>query len=78
MAKQRLHLTFPEHLIEQPIIYRLATDFDVVPNITRANVEERFAWVIVELEGSDEAIAAAAAWLSEQGVQVDRIPQDGS
>ena len=73
--KQRLHLTFPEHLIEQPIIYRLARDFDVVPNITRANVDERFAWVIVELEGPDEAIARAADWLTEQGVQVDRIPQ---
>lgn len=78
MGRQRLHLTFPEHLIEQPIIYRLATDFDVVPNITRANVEERFAWVIVELEGSDDAISAAAAWLTEQGVQVDRIPESES
>ncbi len=76
--KQRLHLTFPEHLIDQPIIYRLAPDFDVVPNITRANVDERFAWVIVELEGSDDAIAGAAAWLSGQGIQVDLIPEDGS
>jgi ABC-type methionine transport system ATPase subunit len=78
MAKQRLHLTFPEHLIEQPIIYRLATDFAVIPNITRANVDERFAWVVMELDGSEEAIVAAAAWLGEQGVQVDRIPESAS
>ena len=78
MAKQRLHLTFPEHLIEQPVIFRLATDFDVIPNITRANVDERFAWVVLELEGSDEAIAAAAAWLGEQGIQVDRISESDS
>ena len=78
MAKQRLHLTFPEHLIEQPVIFRLATDFDVIPNITRANVDERFAWVVLELEGTDEAIAAAAAWLGEQGIQVDRISESDS
>jgi ABC-type methionine transport system ATPase subunit len=78
MAKQRLHLTFPEHLIEQPIIYRLSRDFNVVPNITRANVDERFAWVVLELEGTEEAIAAAAAWLGEQGIQVDRIPENDS
>ena len=78
MAKQRLHLTFPEHLIEQPIIFRLATDFDVIPNITRANVDERFAWVVVELEGTEEAIGAAVVWLGEQGIQVDRIPENDS
>ena len=78
MVKRRLHLTFPEHLIEQPIVYRLATDFDVVPNITRANVDERFAWVVVELEGTEEAITAATLWLGEQGVEVDRIPESES
>jgi ABC-type methionine transport system ATPase subunit len=77
VAKAHLHLTFPEHVIQEPIVYRLGQDFGLVTNIRRANVEDRFGWVILEVEGSDDEIAKAASWLSEQGVQVDRIADDG-
>ncbi len=73
MSKGRFHLTFPENLIQEPVIHRIGKDFDLVTNIRRANIEERMAWVILEMEGSDEAIANAVAWLAEQGVQVDRL-----
>ena len=76
--RQRLHLTFPEHLIQEPVIYRLGRDFDVMFNIRRANVEERFAWVILELEGSEELIGRAETWLVRQGVQVDRIAEESA
>jgi len=77
-VRQRLHLTFPEHLIQEPVIYRLGRDFDVMFNIRRANVEERFAWVILELEGSEELIGRAETWLVRQGVQVDRIAEESA
>ncbi len=73
MSKARFHLTFPEHLIQEPVIHRIGKDFDLVTNIRRANIEERMAWVILEMEGTEEAIASAVAWLAERGVQVDRI-----
>jgi L-aspartate semialdehyde sulfurtransferase ferredoxin len=72
----RFHLTFPRHLIDEPLIYNLGREFDVVTNIRRANVEETAAWVIVELAGSEEEIARAVGWLAERGVGVDRIPED--
>jgi hypothetical protein len=72
----RFHLTFPRHLIDEPLIYNLGREFDVVTNIRRANVEETAAWVIVELRGSEEEIARAVGWLAERGVGVDRIPED--
>jgi len=73
VTKARFHLTFPEHLISEPVIHRVGKEFDVVTNIRRANIEERQGWVILEMEGPDEAIAAAAAWLVEQGLHVDRL-----
>ncbi|MBI2237409.1 MAG: NIL domain-containing protein [Actinobacteria bacterium] len=73
MSKARFHLTFPEQLIQEPVIYRIGKDFGLVTNIRRANIEERMAWVILEMEGAEEAIASAVAWLAERGVQVDRI-----
>jgi L-aspartate semialdehyde sulfurtransferase ferredoxin len=69
----RLHLTFPQALISEPVIHRLGRDFELVVNIRRANVDERGGWVIVEVEGDDDAIAAASSWLAEQGLQVDQI-----
>ena len=75
MTKARFHLTFPEHLISEPVIHRVGKDFDLVTNIRRANIEERNAWVILEMEGADEDIACAVAWLAQQGSQVNRIDE---
>ena len=69
----KIHLTFPVRLIEEPVIHRVGKDFDLVTNIRRANVDEGHAWVILEMEGTEESIAKAVRWLAEQGVQVDRI-----
>jgi len=68
-----LHLTFPATLVSQPVIHRLGTEFGLVTNIRRANIEERGGWIIVEVEGDDKRVAEAIAWLAEQGLQVDRI-----
>jgi ABC-type methionine transport system ATPase subunit len=76
VAKGRFHLTFPEELVEQPVIYELGKKFDVVTNIRRASVEERFGWVILEIDGPDHAVEDAVSWLSERGVQVSRIDGD--
>ena len=73
MTSARLHLTFPQALISEPVIQRLGRDFDLVVNIRRANVDERGGWVIVEVEGDDDAIGRATSWLVDQGLQVDRI-----
>jgi ABC-type methionine transport system ATPase subunit len=75
VTKARFHLTFPEHLISEPVIHRVGKDFDLVTNIRRANIEERNAWVILEIEGADDDIARAVAWLAQQGSQVNRIDE---
>lgn len=73
MRTIRVKLTFPEHLITQPVIGRLAKEFDVLPNIRRANVEDSVGWMVCELAGDDAALDRAVAWLREIGVQVDRL-----
>ncbi len=73
MNQARVRLTFPEHLIRQPVIARLVREFDVMPNIRRANVEETVGWMVCELGGDDEAVERAILWLHDLGVQVDRL-----
>lgn len=76
MPKQRLHLTFPENLVQEPVIYNLGKNFALVTNIRRANVEERFGWVILELEGPPEALRDGIRYLADLGVTVDQIGGD--
>jgi L-aspartate semialdehyde sulfurtransferase ferredoxin len=75
VSTARLHLTFPGRLVSEPVLHRLATGFDLVTNIRRANIEERGGWVIVEVQGGDDRIREAVTWLAEQGLQVDRIDE---
>ena len=76
MAKRRVHLTFPENLVQEPIIFNLGKQFDIVTNIRRANVEDNFGWVILELDGDERALDRGLAYLQEQGVQVNTIAGD--
>lgn len=73
MKQERVKLTFPEHLIRQPIIGRLVKEFDVLPNIRRAQVEEHVGWLICEIGGDDERVERALEWLADLGIQVDRL-----
>lgn len=73
MARARFHLTFPAHLIEEPVIHGLSREFDLVTNITRANIDATAGWVILVVEGEDEAIERAEAWLADRGVKVVRL-----
>ena len=69
----RVKLTFPEHLIKHPLLRRLVREFDVLPNIRRANIEDEVGWIVCELAGEPPSVERALAWLAEAGVQVDRL-----
>ena len=73
MTNVRVRLTFPEHLIKQPIIARMVREFDVMPNIRRASVQDTVGWIVCELGGEDQAVERAIEWLHDLGVQVDRL-----
>ncbi len=69
----RVRLTFPEHLITEPVIGRMVRAHDVMPNIRRASIDDDLGWMVCELVGEPAAVEAAVAWLGEQGVAVDRL-----
>ena len=76
MSSRRLHLTFPAHLITEPVIFNLGKQFNVVTNIRRANVEERVGWVILEVEGEELEIERAVQYTKDLGVEVSEIKGD--
>jgi hypothetical protein len=73
VTKARLHLTLPDDPGASSLIRSVDRDFGLTTSVSRANIEEGHRWVMLEVDGGEEAIARALGWLREQGVQVDRI-----
>jgi ABC-type methionine transport system ATPase subunit len=76
MDRERLFVSFPEDLVDRPMIYEMVKQFDVVPNIRRANVEAHSGWVILELIGVNDQLDAAIAYLEGVGCTVNRMEGD--
>ncbi|HEY4938527.1 MAG: L-aspartate semialdehyde sulfurtransferase ferredoxin [Actinomycetota bacterium] len=76
MPKRRVLLTFPENLITEPVIHAMGTRYEIVTNVRRANVEERMGWVILEIDGPEEALDAAVAYAAGLGVEVNEMSGD--
>lgn len=69
----RVRLVFPDALVREPVLAKLARNFDVEPNIRRAAVEDDSGWIVCELTGDQVSVDAALAWLDELGVRVERL-----
>jgi L-aspartate semialdehyde sulfurtransferase ferredoxin len=76
MMKKRVKLTFPQHLIREPVIFSMAKKYDIMPNIRRARVTENVGEMILELEGENENIEKGIASLRQQGVDVELVEGD--
>jgi ABC-type methionine transport system ATPase subunit len=76
MTSRHLRLTFPEAQVAEPVIYHVVKDFNVVPSIRRAAIENHFGWMIVEFSGETADLDAAQAYLEGLGVEVSRAEGD--
>ncbi len=76
MATKRVKLTFPQELIKEPVIFTMARQFNVMPNIRSARVTESVGEVVLELEGEESELSAGIAYLKERGVKVDAVEGD--
>jgi ABC-type methionine transport system ATPase subunit len=73
---KRIKLTFPQHLIKEPVIFTMAKKYDVMPNIRRARVTETVGEMVLEIEGTEENLEKGIQSLRDQGVIVDLIEGD--
>jgi len=74
--KRRVRLTFPQNLIKEPVIFTMAKQFNVVPNIRRARVTETVGEMVLELEGSEEDLEKGLQWLKEKGLDIELVEGD--
>lgn len=65
----------------EPILCKLAKNYEVVVNLRRAQVTEESGLLEIDIEGAIEDVDRAIAWLQTTGLSVsalDRCVADGS
>ena len=68
--KYRIH--FPLAQISTPIVTYLVTDYDLSPNLLRADIDAKNGgWLVVSLTGQKPQLESALSWLREQGLDVE-------
>jgi ferredoxin len=77
MARKRLDLTFPPRQATKPITYHLVKDFDLTPNILRAQIHpEQEGRMVLEVSGPAAVIDEAVAFLVGEGIDVQPAASD--
>ena len=69
----RVNLTIPESMVRTPVLAHLVRDFDVTPDIRRADISESVGWIVCEIDGETKKVEEALDWLRSQGVGVDLL-----
>ena len=72
--KQQLFLTFPQQVLNEPVIYLLGHDFKLVPNIRGAMITDQMGMMALELDGEPAEVERAIAFLRTRGVKVEVGP----
>ncbi len=74
---KRVVLHFPSRMVDQPIIYRLVKDYDLVLNILKASVTPKEEGIMVlELSGARQDYDKGIKYLKGTGVKIQSLGQD--
>ena len=77
MVSNRVVLHFSRDISNQPIIYQLVKEYDLMFNILQARIDpDEEGLLILELSGSRENYAEGIKYLQNQGVGFQLLSQD--
>ena len=77
MAARKIVLIFPKQKIDQPIVYKLIKEFNLVFNILKASISpDQEGHMVLELEGENAEIEKGIKYLKEQGLKIEPLSKD--
>lgn len=78
-VSKKVVLHFPKRIVDEPILYHLIKDFDLVFNILKASISpEAEGLMVVELKGEPANFDKGIQYLLDQGVKIQSLSQDVS
>jgi hypothetical protein len=61
-------------MVNEAVVTRLVTEYDLVPNLVRADIDAgQGGWIVMELGGETARLDSAIAWMREHGLVVTEI-----
>ena len=78
MATLRVTLTYPADLVRQPLVYTVAKNHRLVPNIRKARVTESQGETTLDLTGTEEDLKQGIEYLTRLGVKVKPLGSAGA
>ncbi len=77
MTKKRIVLAFPSTLVDQPVVYHLVKDYDLMVNILRGVVTPNQPGRLgVEITGKKKLLEDGLNYLKSLGVEIQSLAQD--
>jgi ABC-type methionine transport system ATPase subunit len=77
IVQKTVRLTYPAHLLDQPLIHGLIRQFDLLTNILEAQVSAQGGYLIVTMRGELANVEQGLDWIGSQGVQVQVLSEIG-
>lgn len=70
-AERRFRIHYPLERLSAPVVTRLVTDYDLSPNLLRADVDAKNGgWLVLGLTGDAARLETALDWLRSEGLGV--------
>jgi len=77
VVSKKVVLHFPRFLVDQPIIYRLVKDYNLMLNILKASVTPKEEGLMaLELTGEEKDYKKGLKFLNEVGVEIQPLSRD--
>jgi len=77
MESKRIVLKFPKAKIDQPIVYKLIKEFNLVFNILKASINpDDEGLMVLELSGEEADIKKGLEYIKKLGVEVQPLSKD--
>lgn len=71
----KIFLTFPQRLVQEPVLHDLLRRFPVKTNIRGASVTDQIALMALHVEGEPGDVASAIEWLRSLGVTIEELAE---
>jgi ferredoxin len=77
MTKKKVVLSFPPDKVEEPITYRVITEYGLMINILRATIDPgKQGRMVVELSGEESQLSLGLNYLESVGVNVEPLTEE--
>ena len=72
MVQKKFLLNFSRQISEQPLVYHLVKDFDLIINIFRAKItDQEEGFMVLEILGEEKALEAGLDYIKSQNVVIN-------